>query len=231
MSRTCRIHFTLSFLWTVSLTGFAQTASANGVDPTLKITVCVYNHAHVPSSTLAQAKKEASRIYRQAGVEVAWLDRPLSAEQAQGQTNYLEQLGHTGFVMKILPRSMAVHLQIRDAALGYAPPCREGESGCIAHVLYHKVEDLAKGGNASLSQILGLAIAHELGHLLLRSNAHFPSGIMQAQWRAKDLQRASKGLLLFTPEQAQTIRAEVFRRVRQHEACQAARHETPKYVL
>ena len=231
MSRTCRNHFALSFLWTVSLTGFAQIASAVGADPTLKITVCVYDHAHVPSGILAQAKKEASRIYRQAGVEVAWLDQPLSAEQAHGQTNSLEQLGATGFVLKILPRSMAEHLQIRDAALGYAQPCREGEAGCLAHVLYHKVEDLAKGGIASLSQILGLAIAHELGHLLLRSDAHCSSGIMQSQWRAKELQRASKGLLLFTPRQAQTIRAEVFRRVRQHEGCQAAGPETPKFVL
>jgi hypothetical protein len=49
---------------------------------------------------------------------------------------------------------------------------------------------------------------------------------MQAQWRAKELQRASKGLLLFTSDQAQTIRAEVFRRVRQNEACQAAGPET-----
>jgi hypothetical protein len=188
----------------------------------LKITVCVYDHAHVPSSTLARAKKEASRIYRQAGVEVAWLDRPLSAEQAQGETNILEQLGPSGFVLRILPRSMVENLQIRDAALGFALPCREGESGCMAHVLYHKVEDLAKEGNTSLSQTLGLAIAHELGHLLLRSNAHNTEGIMQAQWRAKELQHASKGLLLFTPRQAQTIRAEVLRRVKWHETLHTA---------
>jgi hypothetical protein len=228
MSRTCTNHFALSFLWTVSLTGFAQIASANEADPTLKITVCVYDHAHVPSSTLAQAKKEASRIYRQAGMEVAWLDRALSAEQAHGQTNTLEQLGPTGFVLKILPRSMAAHLQIRDAALGYAPPCGEVEAGCLAHVLYHKVEDLAKGGNASLSQILGLAIAHELGHSLLHSNAHCSSGIMQAQWRAKDLQRASKGLLLFTPDQAQIIRAEVLKRVNRRETLHTAGLVSPK---
>jgi len=128
-------------------------------------------------------------------VEVAWLDRPLSAEQVQRQTNILEQLGPTGFVLKILPRSMAEHLQ--------------------------------KGGDASLSQILGLAIAHELGHLLLRSNAHWLTGIMQAQWRAKDLQRASKGLLLFTPEQTQIIRAEVLRRVKRHESLYSAGPVSP----
>jgi hypothetical protein len=83
---------------------------------------------------------------------------------------------------------MAAHLQIRDAALGYSIPCPKGESACIANILYQRVQDLAQNENVSLSQTLGLAIAGEIGHLLLCSNAHSTAGVMQPRWRGKDLQ-------------------------------------------
>jgi hypothetical protein len=187
-----------------------------------QITICVYDHSGLKVGTLAQAEKEADRIFRQAGVETEWRDLPTFEAEASGKTNLLEQLGPTGFVLNIVPKSMTKPLQIRDAALGYSIPCPEDESACIANILYHRVQDLAQSENVSLSQTLGLAIAHEIGHLLLRSNAHSTAGVMQPRWRGKDLQQASKGLLLFTPEQAEFIRAEVVKRMRQQELVRVA---------
>jgi len=40
--------------------------------------------------------------------------------------------------------------------------------------------------HATISQILGHVIAHELGHLL-GSETHSPTGIMRADWNFKDL--------------------------------------------
>ena len=56
-----------------------------------------------------------------------------------------------------------------------------------------------------LDQVLGHAIAHEIGHILLGSNSHGPRGLMKAKWGSEDIKRAGKGDLLFTPEQAQVI--------------------------
>jgi hypothetical protein len=204
----------LSFSVILILTGLIQTLTAEPVKKT-KITICVYDHSLLKAGTLIQAEKEADRIFRQAGVEPEWLDLPTSEAEATGKTNVLEQLGRTGFVLKILPRSMTEHLRIRDAALGYSVPCPEDGSACIANILYHRVQDLAQSENVSLPHALGLAIAHEIGHLLLRSNAHSAAGLMQPRWRRKDLQQASKGLLLFTAEQAEFIRAEVLKRTAQ----------------
>jgi hypothetical protein len=204
----------LSFSAILILTGLIQTLTAEPVEK-IKITICVYDHSLLKAGPLIQAEKEADRIFRHAGVETEWLDLPTSEAEATGKTNVLEQLGRTGFVLKILPRSMTRHLQIRDAALGYSVPCPEDGSACIANILYHRVQDLAQSENVSLSQTLGLAIAHEIGHLLLRSSAHSAAGVMQPRWRGKDLQQAGKGLLLFTPEQAEFIRAEVLKRMAQ----------------
>jgi len=197
----------------VPTASFAQTAH------TLQMTVFVYNHAQVPSKSLTQALNDVTRIYRQAGVELAWLNRPLSAAVAQGPTNH-RQLGQTSLVLRILSDSMAEHLTIRDEALGYAPPCSNEEAGCMAHILYSRLKDLASNGNASLSQILGLTITHELGHLLLGSNAHVASGLMRAQWGQEELRLAAKGGLLFTAEQSSVIRNQVVGKIKAQQAHQ-----------
>jgi hypothetical protein len=62
--------------------------------------------------------------------------------------------------------------------------------------------------------ILGCAIAHEVGHLLLGSNSHSGSGIMQRRWERKEMRHAMTGTLLFTPEQAKLIQAETQARMR-----------------
>jgi hypothetical protein len=141
----------LSFSVILILTALIQTLTGEPAEKT-KVTICVYDHSGLKAGTLAQAEKEADRIFCQAGVETEWRDLPTSEVEADGKTNVLEQLGPTGFVLKILPKSMTEHLQIRDAALGYSIPCPEDGSACIANILYDRVQDLAQSENVSLSK-------------------------------------------------------------------------------
>jgi len=71
---------------------------------------------------------------------------------------------------------------------------------------------LAGNGDASAGQILGHAMAHEIGHLLLNSSAHSPVGIMQGEWDKRELTHLQAGRLLFTSEQSHLMRAEVLAR-------------------
>src|SRR5262245_46895188 len=43
----------------------------------LKITLDLYNYAHVDSETLIRAKDETKRIYREIGIETLWIDKPI----------------------------------------------------------------------------------------------------------------------------------------------------------
>jgi hypothetical protein len=52
-------------------------------------------------------------------------------------------------------------------------------------------------------------MAHELGHLLLGTNSHSPTGLMRADWRTKDLTDMAQGGLVFSNEQAQKMKAEL----------------------
>ena len=82
-----------------------------------------------------------------------------------------------------------------------------------AGVLFDAIQDLAASRFTDPANLLGLAMAHEMGHLLLQSAAHSAAGIMRAQWLPKDLRDAEGGFLMFTREQDRLMRNEVRRRM------------------
>jgi hypothetical protein len=98
--------------------------------------------------------------------------------------------------------------------LGYALAGPVGAAGRITNVFYHRVEELAREVQSFEFQILGNIMAHEIGHLLLASAGHSPTGIMKAKWSREELQPSSVGFLLFTPQQAILIQNEVANRLR-----------------
>jgi hypothetical protein len=54
--------------------------------------------------------------------------------------------------------------------------------------------------------MLGHAIAHEIGHVLLGTIDHSPSGIMKARWETADYRQAEMGLMKFTAREGEAIR-------------------------
>jgi hypothetical protein len=94
-------------------------------------------------------------------------------------------------------------------ALGFALPCSQGKAGCMAYIFYSRIETLAANGDAGLSDILGHAMAHEIGHLLL-GPGHSQVGIMQAEWTREDLASAARNQLSFTPQQIELLRASAY---------------------
>jgi hypothetical protein len=67
------------------------------------------------------------------------------------------------------------------------------------------VNRIAEGYAVSPSIVLGVAIAHELGHLVI-SKEHTAVGIMQPYLNQSDFRDAREGRLLFTSEQAEAVR-------------------------
>jgi hypothetical protein len=69
-----------------------------------------------------------------------------------------------------------------------------------------RVNAVSAGYHAATDVVLGAAIAHEIGHLLLPHDSHSKSGIMRAEWNQSDFRNAKSGGLLFTADQAAQIR-------------------------
>jgi len=194
---------------TLSSLSYAGTQSTAGEQSHLRITVRVYNYAEVSRGTLVRAEEEASRMFGEAGVGMTWLDCPTSPADAEKYPACEPPLGAMGVDLRILSQAMAARVQSGKERLGFALPSTKAGSASAAWVFYHRVEQLAESKDASAAQILGHAVAHEIGHLLLGPNRHSSAGLMRADWGPAELQRASRGEMLFTFEQSELIRAEV----------------------
>jgi len=198
--------------------GLAAELTLTATEPRLKITVLVSDYAQVPRGILARGMKEAARIFREVGIKTSWVNCTAPAPATQMDPACHQPLRPTYLVLRIHPRFQNANGVLRDTTLGFSLLAAERGRSAHASVFYDYVEDLAHSGEASRDQILGHAIAHEFGHLLLETMGHSLTGLMRAQWDREDLGRIYRELLPFTPEQAEMIRADVQARMRLQEA-------------
>jgi hypothetical protein len=187
---------------------FPETVFARVANPSPAIRVQVYNYTQASPAILARAEREASRILGEAGLRTIWLDCSVGHSIAVPQDPCQEPLEPTDIVLRVL--SEPIQNRFADTVCGFAVV------PVYASVYYDYVLRRAKSDNAEFEVrvILGCVIAHEIGHLLLGSNSHSSSGVMQQRWERKQIRQAVTGTLLFTPEQAKLIQAETQTRMR-----------------
>jgi hypothetical protein len=76
------------------------------------------------------------------------------------------------------------------------------------------VHAVAAEANADPAAILGRAIAHELGHLLIGTPVHSPHGLMRALWSQTELRRNRSDDWVFSADQADLMRRSAARSAR-----------------
>jgi hypothetical protein len=197
----------------VGLVGVINLVSSDAVfakvtDPRTMLRVRVNNYTQASPLIVARAEREAGRILGETGLRMVWLDCPM--EHYGGvpvqQNPCLEPLEATDIVLRVLPER--AQNKFEDTVFGFAVV------PIFASVYYDYALRSAKRDNDEFEVpvILGCVIAHELGHLLLGSNSHSGSGVMQPQWGRKQVQQALTGGLLFTHAQSKRIQAEAEKR-------------------
>jgi hypothetical protein len=164
-----------------------------------EITAQIYNWAAVAPQTLTAAEDEAARIFHEAGVVVSWLNCPLTTPEAQANPMCFEPCPTSRLAVRIIPE---VSADRANTSLGVAL----SEGGIYATIFYPRVDEYAEQHIATASQILGHAMAHEIGHLLLGRVPHSRFGIMRGGWAAEDLRKMAMGDLRFSPQQSALIR-------------------------
>jgi hypothetical protein len=208
-------------LWSVVAIGaFAigncQSAAESSAAPggVLTLHVHVYNLANVPSRTLERALGETSRILAARGIETLWEpgepDSPeahttdvgaisMSAQHKPDSRNFLVVRVVRGFPADIRPN-----------ALGFSLPA--AHSGVHVTMFYDRIENVSLVVPGTVQKILGNALAHEIGHVLLGSGEHSRRGIMKEIWTRADYQRLAVRSLEFEPREALAMLKEVSRR-------------------
>lgn len=184
-----------------------------------EVQVTVYDRAglagHVKTTTL----RTAERILSRAGLEVQWRDGSLDSEEAalitypesprKGREQEASCAARRDIALEILPSAPA---GLSKSVLGSAQPM--ARQGLNVRVFDERVRVTALAQNRPHAVVLAHVIAHEIGHVLLRTNGHGRAGLMSQVWSNHEYARMTDGLLLFETDQARAMR-----RVVAGEAC------------
>ena len=168
--------------------------------PTPGVTLLVFNTARVSERTLSEAEKASKQILAEAGVSAEFVNCEVKPTDVTNPDPCQIAGTPATFRLEIDSRKLAGHSL---DMLGYSVlPSKEEEVSPSAGVYYPSARALAENSHIELHQILGVVMAHEVGHLLLGANAHSLRGIMCAHWDHEELERAGIGRLVFTRAQA-----------------------------
>jgi hypothetical protein len=165
------------------------------------VTVSVHNDAGIPLAVMVQAESEASRLFRQSGLELRWLN--CSPPQLFKQNP--SECATADFPRHLQLRIARHALNLNEFAMGISYLSADG-TGCYADLFYDRASLVHEISHIDMAILLGHGIAHELGHLLLGTNSHAPVGLMRARWQPTDLASASQGRLLFSSLESQEMR-------------------------
>lgn len=150
------------------------------------ITVGIYNYAEITPRELQEAERQAATFFAGARVRIEWLEyahqvpsvpSPSKDPTADLYVRILDA-SKTGAARQTFAVDVMGESIIPSGTKGPLP-------GRIANVFYDRVKGLSADWGQSSGEVLGEAIAHELGHLLLGPQ-HSPMGIMKAQWTFRD---------------------------------------------
>lgn len=184
-------------------------ARAHNSTPGPRFTAFIYNYAAVPSKVLALTETEASRIFKQAGIKIEWLDCPLAPTDAARLPTCQVPPGPTKLAVRILSQPMATSVRQAGDSFGFAMIPEDGTFAIVANVFSYDAEQLANRRGMRHGIVLGHLAAHELGHLLLGAGSHSREGIMHVPWRFNELETIAQGRMLFRPQEAEQMRANI----------------------
>jgi hypothetical protein len=175
----------------------------------------VFNSARVSRRDLSRAEREVTRIFAEADIEVLWgegaFDNSASLITDFSASNTLatgcKVASHAHDVsIRLLPHAP---YGVAPGTLGFSLPC--AAFGIDSTIFVDNCEGVTNQGSASFSKVLAYAIAHELGHVLLRSSEHSQTGLMRARWDKAAWIRATVEGIPIDREHARRMRIELSR--------------------
>lgn len=167
------------------------------------ILVRIYDNAGVVVSDLNDALKQSREILRRAEVSVDWVQCPAPARRTGPIPAICDTTpGHSEIVVRLVEGAE----KDRDRRpLGQ--PLLDRGTGVFATVFMNRVNRFADVAQYSRSTILGRAIAHEIGHLILGTNNHSETGLMREVWTVEQLLRNRPEDWQFSPAQTFELRS------------------------
>ena len=190
-------------------------AAAQSLDsPAAQIQVRLYDYADAPRGILGAAIAIAENVFRPAGIAIEWIDCTPALKGVAAPASCRDLSRPTSLMIQILPRKMSAKAPVSRRVLGYAVVANRGQYASRASVFYDRIKDHCEAYALEADALLGMALAHEIGHLMLGKGSHSETGLMRCPWTNQDIKEAARGRLRFTLGELSLAHTDVLARVR-----------------
>lgn len=189
-----------------ALSLFAPTAAAAASPSAPTLIVRVYDAFGAKVDELDRARAVFEQVFDATDVQVRW--RHCRSESVDPCD---ERLQDNELVIRLI-RGPVTDTRVPSQALGYSALHAMHQRGTLATVFPDRVRTLAQRAGWAAGDLLGNAIAHEVGHLLLGSTSHADDGLMRPHWTARDTRNSVPRDWAFQDREREPIRAAVYGR-------------------
>lgn len=167
--------------------------------------VRVYDGVGVPASVRKRAFARAGEILSRVELEVAWLECPPRGLGWSGAA--CSAPPERGELIVRLVRASSDARRQYPHALGFSMVDTQTGVGTLATVFADRVDLIAHRARIDRGSVLGPAIAHEIGHLVLGTNQHSATGLMRERWTSAEFERDQPQDWQFTPTERDALHA------------------------
>lgn len=182
----------------------------------LLLTARFYSTADVPAGDRAAATHVTANILRDAGIDIVWIDcnDRVAAPKPAVTNGCSTPPSPNEVIVRFVWAPLTNRPRSRSAgdSLGDAYVDTVAASGSLATVYVDRVAAMSRISGVDAGTLLGRVTAHEIGHLLLGTATHRPSGLMRAEWSTTLLQRRIANDWRFSTLDAQRVREGVLKR-------------------
>jgi hypothetical protein len=168
------------------------------------LTIRVRDYASIARPPMGAAMSRVKTIFANAGVPARIT--VLDATQMDDVDD--DEASDATVTVLVYPRTRSDTISADTKVLGIAPGAEAG--GHVAYVFASRVEVLARRHAVDYGTLLGVVLAHEVGHVLLRGRPHASAGLMRAVCGGTLLKNVILAKLAFTTDEAAAIRDSLF---------------------
>ena len=174
-------------------------ASPAQADP-INVVIRLYDTATGDRAGRTAAMRAATDAIASAGIVVKWRD--CSRGGAAHPCRTVRDAGD--LVVRVVSAPKGDDTEV---LLGFAPVDPSGRATVVATVYYDVVLRVAHRTGLGANELLGRAIAHEIGHLLLRAPGHGHTGLMRPLWTDEELMQNRPGDWTFSEADRRQVQA------------------------
>jgi hypothetical protein len=175
------------------------------------LVVRIYNNYGVPADDLLAARTQVDAIFSEARIDLSWLECwQREGEPVKAPPTCRQPLGADELTLRLQAPNQSEGK--RFVSMGFSLVNLEAGAPFLATIFVDLVTSISRSAAVDFRLLLGRAIAHEIGHLLLNTNRHAHHGIMRADWSRAELSRNNPADWRFVEDEIPLIRSSAMAR-------------------